>query len=144
MKDNIQFVQAKKALQNIQREKIRKTILATIAKHKYKLQDITYVFVSDDELLEINKEHLNHDYYTDIITFDLSEEKKIVSSEIYISIDRVRDNAIKMKTSIKNEMLRVMFHGVLHLCGYKDKTQSEEKLMRKLEDECLTLYSQIK
>ncbi len=144
MKDNIQFVQAKKALQNINREKIRKTILATIAKHKYKLQDITYVFVSDDELLEINKAHLNHDYYTDIITFDLSEVKKMISSEIYISIDRVRDNAIKMKTSIKNEMLRVMFHGVLHLCGYKDKTQSEEKLMRKLEDECLTLYSQIK
>lgn len=144
MKDNIQFVQAKKALQNIQREKVRKIILATISKHKYKLQDITYVFVSDDELLEINKEHLNHDYYTDIITFDLSEETKVISSEIYISIDRVRDNARKMNTSIKNEMLRVLFHGVLHLCGYKDKTQSEEKLMRKLEDECLTLYSQIK
>lgn len=109
-------------------------------KEKKKLINLTYVFCSDDYLLEINKAHLKHDFYTDIITFDLSENKDAIIGEIYISTDRVRDNATQLGTSLKEELHRVIFHGALHLCGYKDKTRNEEKRMRAAEDMCLKTY----
>lgn len=90
---------------------------------------ITYYFVSDDELLEINKSHLNHDYYTDIITFDYSTNRKL-EGEIYVSIDRVRDNG---KDFIV-ELIRVMSHGVLHMLGFKDKSEEDIKEMRRMEN----------
>ena len=90
---------------------------------------ITYYFVSDDELLEINKSHLNHDYYTDIITFDYSTNRKL-EGEIYVSIDRVRDNG---KDFIE-ELIRVMSHGVLHMLGFKDKSEEDIKEMRSMEN----------
>jgi probable rRNA maturation factor len=99
---------------------------------------IAYVLVSDDALLEINRTHLNHDYYTDIITFDLSDKPKRIEAEIYISTDRVIENAQPKKT--QEEFLRVMFHGILHLCGYADKSKKEQKEMRFKEDQCITLY----
>ena len=93
-------------------------------------------WLSDDELLEINKTHLDHDYYTDIITFDYSSSRKI-SGELFISVDRVRDNAATHGSSEKQEFHRVVAHGVLHLLGFKDKTEAECKVMREKENEVL-------
>lgn len=95
--------------------------------------DIELVFVSDDALLSMNQQYLNHDYYTDIITFDYSEDD-VVSGDLFISIDRVVDNARTMGLDYLSELKRVCVHGVLHLCGYKDKTESDEQLMREKED----------
>jgi rRNA maturation RNase YbeY len=90
--------------------------------------------------LDINRNYLQHDYYTDIITFDLSENPKQTIGEIYVSIDRIRDNAKTLKTSLKDETLRVIFHGALHLCGYKDKSKADIATMRMKEDYYLGLY----
>lgn len=94
--------------------------------------DITVIFCSDEYLLEINREHLDHDYYTDIITFDYCFQN-LISGDLFISIDRVKENAAEFKTTFLNELSRVIFHGVLHLCGYKDKLYEDEKLMRQKE-----------
>jgi rRNA maturation RNase YbeY len=106
---------------------------------KRTLEGINYVFCSDEYLLQINQKFLKHNYLTDIITFDLSSGSAI-SSEIYISIDRVRENAMNYHTSIKKELYRVMIHGVLHLVGYKDKTKSESEKMRSKEEHYLQLF----
>jgi probable rRNA maturation factor len=100
---------------------------------------IQYVFCSDDYLLQINREFLQHDYYTDIITFDLGGSEAI-NAEIYISLDRVRENAAVFGERFRRETLRVIFHGALHLCGYRDKTKSEITLMRERENEYLRLF----
>lgn len=109
-------------------------------KEKRKLSGLNYIFCSDKRLLEINRQFLQHDYYTDIITFELSAPGAPVEGEIYISIDRVRDNAQNHDSSLIKELHRVIFHGVLHLCGYKDKTAQEERAMREKEDHYLNLY----
>ncbi|MET0462402.1 MAG: rRNA maturation RNase YbeY [Chitinophagaceae bacterium] len=109
-------------------------------KEKKKLSSLNYIFCSDKRLLEINRQFLKHDYYTDIITFELSPMGAPVEGEIYISIDRVRDNANQHGSTFTRELHRVIFHGVLHLCGYKDKNTAQEKLMRKKEDDCLNRY----
>jgi len=100
--------------------------------------DIVLIFCSDQYLLEINKKHLNHDYYTDIITFDYCVEK-IVSGDLYISIDRVKENSKIFNESFINELNRVVIHGVLHLCGYNDKTEADQKIMRNLENKYLAI-----
>lgn len=102
--------------------------------------DINYIFCSDEGLLEKNIAFLNHDTLTDIITFDLSESETDLSSEIYISVDRVADNAQQFGVSYNTELHRVLFHGILHLCGFKDKKPEEEKEMRRQEDLCLKGY----
>ncbi|WP_276479510.1 rRNA maturation RNase YbeY [Paraflavitalea pollutisoli] len=104
------------------------------------MESLRYIFCSDDYLLDINRQYLQHDYYTDIITFNLAEPKHAVAGEIYISIDRVKENARQFETTLTDELHRVIFHGVLHLCGYKDKTKKEEELMRSKESSCLTAY----
>jgi probable rRNA maturation factor len=101
---------------------------------------ISYIFCSDEFLLDINKRFLNHDYYTDIITFNLSSPGKAINGEVYISTDRVKENALNFDQFFNTELHRVIFHGILHLCGYKDKTQEEQRVMRKKEDEYLGLY----
>ena len=101
---------------------------------------ITYVFCNDPFLLEMNKNFLDHDTYTDIISFDLSESKKDLQGEIYISIDRVKENARQYHTTYTDELHRVIFHGVLHLCGFKDKKEKDQKIMRENEDYCLEHY----
>ena len=106
-------------------------------KHNNKLGEVSIVFCSDDYLLEINKTHLKHDYYTDIITFDYSETS--VSGDLFISIDRVTENANDLKLLFKDELNRVVVHGVLHLLGFKDKTEEESKEMRFLENQALKL-----
>jgi probable rRNA maturation factor len=102
------------------------------------LGDVNVIFCSDEHLLEMNREHLDHDYYTDIITFDYSEDDT-VSGDLFISIDRVADNANELDTPFLDELNRVCVHGLLHLCGYKDKSESDEKQMRSKEDEMLSL-----
>src|SRR6185503_2302495 len=107
-----------------------KTFIASLFKKEGKrLENIHYIFCSDGYLLEINRQHLQHDYYTDIITFGLSAPGQPVNAEIYISIDRVKDNARQFNTAIKEEVHRVIFHGALHLCGYKDKRTKDQELM---------------
>ena len=106
------------------------------------LQSLAYIFLDDEGLLSINRQFLNHDTYTDIITFELGEEETM--GEIYISADRVKDNANIHGVSAEQEFLRVMFHGALHLCGYRDKKKSEITVMRAKEDEYLRLYSKYK
>ena len=100
--------------------------------------DVVLIFCSDEYLLEINKKPLNHNYYTDIITFDYCVEN-IVSGDLYISIDRVKENAKTFNDSFINELTRVVIHGVLHLCGYNDKTEADQKNMRNLENKYLAM-----
>jgi len=109
-------------------------------KEGIRIECLQYVFCSDKYLLEINKQFLNHDYYTDIISFDLSEVKGALIGDIYISVDRVKENAKLVKTTQSNELLRVIFHGALHFCGYKDKKPADVKLMRSMEDKWLKAY----
>lgn len=104
------------------------------------LKHLQYVFCTDAYLLEINKQFLQHDTYTDIVTFELSEDPEETSGEIYISIERVMDNAKKFEVPVSQELHRVIFHGALHLCGYRDKSKKESALMREKEDEYLNLY----
>jgi rRNA maturation RNase YbeY len=94
---------------------------------------ISYIFCSDEHLLEVNRKYLNHDYYTDIITFD-SVEDTTINGDIFVSVDRVNENAIEFKTTSENELFRIMIHGVLHLLGYKDKVKKDKKLMTEKED----------
>ena len=106
------------------------------------LHSLNIIFCSDEYLLAINKLHLQHNFYTDIITFDLSEkDSQFIIGELYISIDRVRENATSLSVNFSIELLRVIFHGALHLCGFKDKTKTHIKKMRDKEEEYLRLYN---
>jgi probable rRNA maturation factor len=116
-----------------QKQLLRKWLEALITSEKKETGDINFVFTSDEELLKINIQYLRHNTYTDIITFDSSFDKTI-SGDIMISIDRVRENADKFKVDAATELHRVMAHGVLHLCGYKDKTPAQSSEMRKQEN----------
>ncbi len=107
-------------------------------KERKVLGDLQYVFCDDDFLHGINVAYLNHDTLTDIITFDYTNGD-LISGEIYISIERVRDNALSYGVSLKDELDRVIVHGVLHLCGFPDKTEEEKEVMRAKEDECLLM-----
>lgn len=128
------------------KRRIMKTLLVDLfRKEKTLLGEISYIFCSDEYLLEINRQFLNHDDYTDIITFDLTDSSNSGfipgrKGEIYISIDRVVDNAKTLGLSRQDELHRVMIHGCLHLCGYKDKLNEQKALMRKKEDQYLSLY----
>jgi len=105
-----------------------------------KLERINYIFCSDDYLLSINRQYLNHDYYTDIITFDLSGGPNSIIADVYVSIDRVSENAKALRIRKSNELARVIFHGALHLCGYKDKSSEDISVMRKKENYYLKQY----
>lgn len=117
---------------------IHKKILSLHLKYLIKNElrnsgDLSVIFCSDDYLLQMNKDYLDHDYYTDIITFDYVEGE-IISGDLFISIDRVRENAKNLEVNLIHELYRVVFHGTLHLVGYKDKTEEEAKLMRDKEN----------
>lgn len=121
---------------------VKKFIAEQVLAEAGKKVRLSYVFCSDEYLLNINRQFLQHDYYTDIITFPLSApDDKVVESELYISIDRLSDNAQRHKVSFEDELLRVMFHGVLHLIGHNDKTKTQQLAMRKKEAEWLALYA---
>lgn len=131
------FQQIEPGLKN--RTALKGFIEKLFKKEGKKLRSINYIFCSDKDILKINKQYLKHDFYTDIISFDLSESDQIVA-EIYISTERVRENAKSLGTSFISEIHRVIFHGALHLCGYGDKTKSENVEMRKREDYYLNSY----
>ena len=104
------------------------------------IETLQYVFCSDAFVLDINNRYLNHNYYTDIISFDLSEQKGCLIGDVYISIDRVKENAKTEGHPYMHELLRVIFHGALHFCGYKDKKPADQKIMRSMEDKWLKAY----
>ena len=123
------------------RNKLRCFLLEIFQIENTQVQDLQIVFCDDQYLLDINKSFLNHNYFTDIITFDLSDSKTSPKiGEIYISIDTVKEHAVLYNTTTYKELHRVIFHGVLHLCGYKDKSKKDFNLMKQKEDYYLSLY----
>lgn len=114
--------------------KLRAWINQSIESEKHQLVELNFIFCSDDYLLKINQQYLNHDTYTDIITFDNGDTSGEIYGDIFISIDRVKENAKSFKTTLSDELHRVIIHGTLHLLGYKDKSKADKDLMTKKED----------
>lgn len=117
----------------------RNWIRKVASHYSVRIAHLNYIFCSDKYLLKINRDYLKHDDYTDVVTFDYSESTQEIEGEIYISIDRVRENADRYKQEFTNELSRVMIHGLLHLMGYGDKTEAEQTKMKEREDACLFL-----
>jgi probable rRNA maturation factor len=122
------------------RRALRSFIASVFKREKRVLKQLKIIFCGDDYLLELNRQFLNHDFYTDILSFPLSEPDDPLNAEIYISVTRVRENAGKMAIPMISELHRVIFHGILHFCGYKDKTRAEISKMRLNEDKLLRSY----
>lgn len=120
--------------------RLKKFIEQIFIREGKKLAGLNYIFCSDKDLLVINRKYLNHNYHTDIVTFDLSEKVGVIQGESYISIDRVKTNASGLNIPFRNELLRVIIHGSLHLSGYNDKTKKDILIMRKKEDYYLSIY----
>jgi rRNA maturation RNase YbeY len=134
----IQFVIEENSLRFIEEKKL-KEIICIIAKDcKKQIGELIFHFVNDSSILEINRNFLNHDYFTDIITFD-SSFINIINGEIFISFETVKSNSLKFSSSFKEELYRVIFHGVIHLCGFNDSTESEKNVMRAMENKYLSL-----
>ncbi|MGQ0828507.1 MAG: rRNA maturation RNase YbeY [Bacteroidota bacterium] len=127
--ENIKFTLKNKSI-------LKQWITAVIRKNKCKKGGIAFVFCPDEYLLNINKEYLNHNTYTDIVTFDYTEGN-MIKGDIFISVERVKENAVKFSKSFEDELHRVIIHGILHLLGYKDKTKAAKAEMTKQEDTCL-------
>lgn len=139
----IQFAGKHRFLNLAQRKQIR-SLLNTIAKKNTKaIQSLQYVFVDDHELHQINLNFLKHDTLTDVITFDLGTTSSIIDGEIYISLDRVKENSATLNTLYSEELIRVISHSLLHLIGFKDKTSKDVATMRSKEEECLSLWRSI-
>lgn len=118
-------------------------IKAVVASYKRRLGDIGYMFVDDEKILEVNREYLGHDYYTDVITFDYDEDD-VVSGDIMISLDTVRSNAELFGKEYDDELHRVIIHGILHLCGINDKGPGEREIMEAAENKALALLKEMK
>lgn len=121
---------------------LKRLLKGEVVARSQKIGDINYIFCSDDHLLSINIQFLQHDYYTDVITFDYSGNN-IISGDIFISVDRVLNNSEIFGDNYTSELVRVIFHGLLHLLGYKDKTPDEAAIMRQKEAELITKYFEI-
>ena len=124
-----------------QRSNLKAFLLRQFAREGKQVDTVNYIFCDDAYLLAINQQYLNHDTYTDIITFELNERDAPVLSDVYISIERVKENAKLYAKSFREELRRVIFHGALHLMGYKDKSKVDSILMKKKEEEFLSLYN---
>lgn len=135
----IEFHSIDKEVPAIESELFVLALKSLIEQEKKALGNVNIITCSDEYLLEMNRTHLNHDYYTDIITFDYCEEN-FVSGDLFISVDRVRENAEINNVSITEEFARVCAHGVLHLCGYADKSSEDELIMRSKEEFYLPLF----
>jgi probable rRNA maturation factor len=120
-------------------DKISRWLKDLISAENKKLGEITYIFGSDDYILKVNQDYLKHDFYTDVITFDYVKGK-IISGDIFVSLPRISDNAKILNKDFEKEFLRVLAHGILHLCGYKDKSEEEISLMREKEDRYINLF----
>lgn len=128
-------------LSNLKDKLLLKTFLASIfAKEKTEFKSVSYIFCTDDYLLKLNQKYLSHDTLTDILTFTLSGTSLPIVSEIYISVERVKENATELNVTYESELLRVMIHGILHLCGYEDLSDAEKSEMRLKEDYYLSKY----
>ena len=123
----------------VSKKQLKQFVKDLVSEEGKTLKDLSLVFTDDDYLLEVNKQYLNHDYFTDVITFDYSSFPE-VSGDVMISLDRVKDNSLSLNLSFDQEFYRVVFHGVLHLCGYKDKSKEDALLMREKEDYYLKLF----
>ena len=137
---SISFNQADSKVTLANRVALKSFIEKRVKKEGFSIETLTYVFCSDKYLLKMNKDFLSHNYYTDIISFDLSETPGNLIGEVYISVDRVKDNAKTHGTTLKEELHRVIFHGALHFCGYKDKKPADTIKMRQMEDRWLKAY----
>jgi rRNA maturation RNase YbeY len=136
----IQYIAEEIKLPNLEKQKINRWIKETAAQYNRKAGDIAYIFCSDERILEVNKQYLSHDYYTDIITFDYSEGT-IISGDIFISVDTVKSNSVDFGVSFEAELLRIIIHGILHLCGQDDKTPDLRLEMSKKENLALEKYT---
>lgn len=124
-----------------QKGKIKKWLKKIAIGEGFLLRDLNFIFCSDEYLYKINLDYLQHRTYTDIITFNNSEKESILEGDIFISIERVKENALSQNEEFFNEVLRVISHGLFHLCGLNDKTQEENKLMRSKEDQAILLFN---
>ena len=127
----------------IQKTLVRNWIKQVAATHGKRVGEISYIFCDDEKILEVNRQYLQHDYYTDIITFDYTEGDKI-AGDLFISLDTVRSNAELFKQDYETELHRVIVHGVLHLCGINDKGPGEREIMEKCENEALAILTKMK
>ena len=137
---NITFNYLNQSFSLRDRKKIKVYLRKKLNEEGKKIERISYVFCDDAYLLEVNKQYLNHDTLTDIITFELSAHGDALVSDIYISVERVKENARLFRVKFTDELLRVIFHGALHLAGYKDKRKADKSVMREKEDEWLQQY----
>lgn len=135
----ISFFASTAKVPTFNRANFRKGIIDLVASKKKTVGEISYIFCTDEELLSINKKYLAHNTYTDIITFDYTENK-IIAGDIFISVERVKENAKKFGVKFSDELLRVMVHGILHILGMKDKTPAEAAKMRKAEDAAIKTF----
>lgn len=140
MPSKVHFHFLQKGFSLANRPVLKKAVESLFKQQKMALGSLNYIFCSDAYLHSVNLQFLKHDFYTDILTFDLSEPGRPIIGEVYISVDRVRDNAATFDSSFKQELHRVIFHGALHLCGFDDKSTKKAQIMRKMEDKCLKLY----
>ena len=138
--ESINFFAEDISFPEIDEEKLSRWIRNTASGYNCSVGALSYIFCNDEKILEINRQYLQHDYYTDIITFDYSEQNEI-SGDIFISLDTVRTNAEKYQNRFLDELHRVIIHGVLHLCGLNDETEAEQTAMRKAENEALNRLS---
>ncbi len=129
---------------NLPQKRVRKSWLNSLATSEgFQIVELNYIFCSDEYLHKINLEYLNHDTLTDIITFDNSEDENVIEGDIFISIDRVKENAKTHKSELQQELSRVIGHGLFHLMGYKDKEEEEVKAMRRKESEGIKLFEEL-
>jgi len=135
----IQFINENTEIPVVHKRRLSQWIKSTAEEYGRKTGDITYIFCSEEKILEINLQYLNHDYFTDIITFDYSE-KNIISGDIFISPETLKTNAIQFNVTFEEELLRIIIHGILHLCGQDDKTPESKLQMTAKEDKALNVY----
>jgi rRNA maturation RNase YbeY len=135
----IQFINENTEVPVLHKRKLTQWIKLTAAAYGKKAGDISYIFCSEEKILEINRQYLNHDYFTDIITFDYSE-KNVISGDIFISPETLKSNAADFNVTFEEELLRIIIHGILHLCGQDDKTPESKELMTSKEDKALNAY----
>jgi len=137
---SIQYFNEDIAFPKVKKRITSNWIKQVISIEEKRVGDISFIFCSDEYLLDVNRKFLNHDYYTDIITFD-NVEDNVINGDIFISVDRVKENSIEFETSFDNEIHRILIHGVLHLLGFKDKVKKDKILMTEKEDLYLKLFN---